>query len=63
MIMFLVHNDFYSIANGSCFMVNWIFFFQKQPFGGKPNTSMETMAFINLTTIDLLYFIMCEDPL
>ena len=35
-------------------------YFQKPPLGGRPNTNRETMAFRMLTTVDLLYFIMCE---
>ena len=37
-------------------------YFQQPPFGGRPNTKLETMALRNHTIVKLLYFIMCEDP-
>ena len=36
-------------------------YFQKPPLGGRPNTKLGDMALRTLTTIDLFYFIMCED--
>ena len=48
-------------SNGLCFMVTWSII--KNHFlevGLTPN--WETMAFRMLTTVALLYFIMCEDP-
>jgi hypothetical protein len=45
--------------------VSWsIGLFSNTFFGGGPNTKLdwEIMALLNLTTIDLFYFIMFEDP-
>ena len=56
-----VYIDFYVASNGSCFMVTWaIFKTHLLEVGLTPN--QETMALRTLTTIDLFYFIMCEDP-
>ena len=56
-----VYMDSYMALNGSCFMVAWIIF--KNHFLEVSLTqNQETMAVRNLTTMDLLYFIMCEDP-
>ena len=46
--------------NESCFMVTWSI--QKPLLGGEPNTKPGYLALQNLTIIDLLYFIMCENP-
>ena len=35
-----VHMDSYVASNESCFMVTWDYF-QKPPFGGRPNTKPE----------------------
>jgi hypothetical protein len=37
-------------------------YFQKPPFGGTLIQNMETMALRPLTTVDLFYVIMCDDP-
>ena len=42
--------------------VSWSLILQKPPLGGRPSTKLETMALWNHTTVDLLYFIMCENP-
>ena len=55
-----VYMDSYMALNGSCFMVTWTIF--KNHFleiGVTQNR--ETMALRNLTSVDLLYFIMWED--
>jgi hypothetical protein len=50
----------YMTSNGSCFMVTWTIF--KNHFLEVGLTqNRETMAFQMLTTVDLFYFIMCED--
>ena len=55
--------DSYMASNGSCFMVTWILFKNHLLEVGLSLTQkQETMAFQNLTAIDLLYFIMCGDP-
>ena len=55
-----VYMDSYMAMNGSCFMVIWIMF--KIHFLEVDLTrNRKTMAFQMLTTIDLFYFIMCED--
>ena len=51
----------YMASNGSCFMVTWIIFNNHLlEVGLKQN--QETMALRTLTTVDLFYLIMCEDP-
>ena len=35
-----VYMDSYMASNGSCFMITWIFFLQKPPLGGRPNTKL-----------------------
>ena len=37
-------------------------YFQKPPLGSRPNTNPGATALETLTTVDLLYMIMCEDP-
>jgi hypothetical protein len=37
-------------------------YFSKPPFGGRLNTHQKTMTLRMLTTVDLFYLIMCEDP-
>ena len=43
--------------------VSWsLGLFLKPLLEGRPNTKPGTMALQNLATVDLLYFIICEDP-
>ena len=37
-------------------------YFHKPLIGGRPSKKMETLAVRMFTTVDLFYFIMCEDP-
>jgi hypothetical protein len=53
-----VYIDFYMASNGSCFMVTWTIFTNHLLEVGLT----QHMALQNLTTIDSLYFIMCENP-
>ena len=53
--------DSYMAWNGSCFMVTWTIFKNYLLEVGSNNTG-RTMALRTLTTIDLFYLIMCEDP-
>ena len=55
-----VHMDSYMASNGACFMVTWIIF-QNHLLEVGLTQNQETMALRTLTTIDLFYFIMCED--
>ena len=55
-----VYMDSYMVSNGSCFMVTWIIFKNHLLEVGLTQ-NWETMAFRMLTTIELFYFIMCED--
>ena len=48
-------------SNGSCFMVTWTVF-KNRLLKVDLTQNQETMAFQMLTTIDLFYFIICEDP-
>jgi hypothetical protein len=51
----------YMASNGSCFMITWIIFkIHLLEVGLTQN--QETKALRMLTTVDLFYFIMCEDP-
>ena len=45
--------DFYMASNGSCFVII---------MEVDLTQNRETMAFQTLTTVDLFYFTMCEDP-
>ena len=56
-----VYMDSYMALNGSCFMVTWIIFKNHLLEVGLTQ-NRETMALRTLTTVDLFYFIMCEDP-
>ena len=56
-----VYMDSYVASNGSCFMVTWIIFKNCLLEVGVTQ-NQETMALRMLTTINLFYFIMCEDP-
>jgi hypothetical protein len=56
-----VYTGSYMASNGSCFMVTWIIFNNHFLEVGLTQ-NMEIMALQTLTTIDLFYVIMCEDP-
>ena len=56
-----VYMDSYMASDGSCFMVTWIIFKNHLLEVGLTQ-NRETMALQTLTTVDLFYFIMCEDP-
>ena len=56
-----IYVDSYMIANGSCFMITWIIFKNHLLEVGLTQ-NRETMALRMLTTVDLIYFIMSEDP-
>ena len=56
-----VHMDSYMALIGSYFMVTWTIFKNHFLEVGLPQ-NRETMALQTFTTVDLLYFIMCEDP-
>jgi hypothetical protein len=53
--------DSYLASNGSCFMVTWTIFKNYLLEVGLTQ-NWETMALQMLTTVDLFYSIMCEDP-
>jgi hypothetical protein len=55
-----VDMDSYMASNGSCFMVTWIIFKNHLLEVGLTQ-NRETMILWTLTTVDLFYFIMCED--
>ena len=56
-----VYMDSYMASNGSCFMVTWTIFKNHLLEVGLTQTR-EIMALQMLTTVDLLCFIICEDP-
>jgi hypothetical protein len=56
-----VYIDSYMASNGSCFMVTWIIFKNHLLEIGLTQNE-ETMALRTFSTIDLFYFIRCEDP-
>jgi hypothetical protein len=56
-----VYMDSDMASNGSCFMVTWTIFKNHLLQGGLTQ-NRETMTIWMLTTVDLFYFIMCEDP-
>jgi hypothetical protein len=56
-----VYMDFYMASNGSCFIVTWTIF-KNHLLKVSLTQNRETMAFRTLTTVDLIYFFMCEDP-
>ena len=56
-----VYMDSYMASNGSCFMVTCIILKNHLLEVGLTQ-NWETMATRNLTSVDLSYFIMCEDP-
>ena len=53
--------DSYMASNGSCFMVTWIVIKNHLLEVGLTQ-KRETIALQTLTTVDLFYFIMCENP-
>ena len=55
-----VYMDSYMASNGSCFMVTWTIFKNHLLEVGLTE-NRETMALQTLITIDLFYFIMCEN--
>jgi hypothetical protein len=55
-----VYIDSYMASNGSYFMVTWTIFKNHLLKVGLTQ-NWGTMALRNLTTVDLLYFIMCKD--
>ena len=56
-----VYMDSYMASNGSCFMVTWTILKNYLLEVGLTQNH-ETMALRTLTTVELLYFIMCEGP-
>ena len=56
-----VYVDSYMAPNGSCFMVTWTTLKNHLLEVGLTQ-NQETMPLRSLTTIDLFYFIMHEDP-
>ena len=56
-----VYMDSYMASNGSCFMVTRTIFKNHLMEVGLTQ-NRETMALRTLTTVDLFYYIMCEDP-
>ena len=56
-----VYMHSYLALNRLCFMVTWIIFKNRLLEVGLTE-NRETMAFPMLTTVDLFYLIMCEDP-
>ena len=57
---FKVYMASFMASNGSCFMVTWIIF-ENHLLEVGLQQYREIMALQTLTTIDLFYFIMCED--
>jgi hypothetical protein len=53
--------DSYMAADGSCFMITRIIF-KNQLLEVGLTQNHETMALRMLTTVDVFYFIMCENP-
>ena len=47
-------------SNGSCLMITWTIF-ENHLLEVGPTQKRETMPLQMLTTVDLFYFIMCED--
>ena len=56
-----LYMDSYMATNRSCFMVTWTIFKTHLLEVGLTQ-SRETMAHRTLTSVDLFYFTMCEDP-
>ena len=58
-----VYMDSYVASNRSCCMVAWtIFPKEKHLLEVGLTQNWETMALRTLTTVDFLYFIICENP-
>ena len=55
-----VYLDFHMASIGLCFMITWILFNNHILEVGLTQ-NQETMTLQTLITIDLFYFIMCED--
>ena len=55
-----VYMDSYIASNGSCFLGTWIIF-ENHLLKIGLTQNWGTMALRTLTTIDLCYFIMCEE--
>ena len=55
-----VYMDFYMASNGSCVMVT-LTNFKNHLLEVGLTQNQETMALRTLTTVDLFYFIICED--
>jgi hypothetical protein len=53
--------DSYMASNGSCFMVTWTIFKNHHLEVGLTQ-NQETTTLRTLTTVDIFYFIVCEDP-
>ena len=56
-----VYMDAYMASNGSRFKVTWTIF-KNHLLDIGLTQNRETMVLRTLTTVDLFYFIMCEDP-
>ena len=56
-----VYMGSYVALNVSCFKVTWILFKNRLLKVRLINTKWETMALWTLTTVDLFYFVVCED--
>ena len=56
-----VYMDSYMASNGSCSMVTWIIS-KNHILEVGLTQNREIMALRMLTTVDLFYFIVCEDP-
>ena len=56
-----VYMDAYMASNGSCFMVT-LTIFKNHLLEVGLTQNWETMALRTLTTVDLFYLVMCEDP-
>ena len=56
-----VHMNSYMASNGSCFMVTWTIFDNHLLEVVDLTQNRETMALRTLTSLDVFYFIMCED--
>ena len=56
-----IYMDSYMVSNGSCFMVAWLIF-KNHILEVGLTQNPETMALRTLRTVDIFYFVMCEDP-
>jgi len=57
-----VYMDSYMASNGSIFMITWIIF-QNHPLRVGLTQNRETTALRKFTTTDMLYYIICEEPI